>query len=1672
MQGLSFKIALLLFGTVILSAQSPHGPKLSIDCAKCHSSTSWSFDQKQAIFSHDSTDFSLKGQHKALDCRSCHESLKFEEAKTNCNSCHLDVHNQTVGLSCERCHTEASWIVDNITEIHDRTNFPLIGVHKSINCNLCHLSETNIRFNPIGINCIDCHRKDFDKTKNPDHQKNHFSTNCTDCHSLTEQDWVTDKVDHGFFPLEQGHDLKDCAKCHKSATYSDISRECIACHQADYQNTKNPDHQAAGFPKDCANCHTLAPDWKPAQYSAHDVFFPISSGKHKNTWIQCQDCHKNPTDFNSFTCVSCHKNPETDKEHEKVNGYVYNDQACLACHPSGSSEQTFDHNSTGFVLNGGHQGVDCLKCHDKGFKGTPSTCISCHQEDFNKTVNPDHKQLGLSNDCASCHTTTPGWMPARFDNHNNYYVLQDAHALIANDCKACHNGDYKNTPNTCLGCHQADFNNTKDPDHKAGQFPTDCASCHSQKAWQPSTFDHDGQHFPVFSGKHKGVWNQCLECHNNPSDYRQYSCTICHLNPETDKEHDGIGGYVYQNNACLACHPTGDADFKFDHNTTGFPLTGAHQQTNCLECHSKGFKNTPSECVACHQNDFDQSINPKHKDIGLSTDCISCHTTQPGWTPAKFDVHNNYYVLQDAHAIIANDCKVCHNGNYQNTPNTCVGCHQGDFNNAKDPDHLAGKFPTDCASCHNQKAWEPSTFNHDGMHFPIYSGKHKGVWNKCAECHLNPSDYRQFSCTVCHTNPETDEDHKGIGGYVYENNACLACHPTGDADVKFDHNTTGFSLTGAHLQANCLECHANGFKNTPGECVACHQTDFDQSLNPKHKDLGISTDCATCHTTQSGWNPARFDIHNNYYVLQDAHALIASDCKACHNGNYQNTPNTCVGCHLTDYNNTKDPNHMAAQFPNDCASCHNQKSWEPSTFDHDTRYFPVYSGKHKGVWNQCIECHTNPSNYQQFSCTVCHLNPETDEDHKMVGGYYYQNDACFACHPTGDADFKFDHNTTGFPLTGAHQVVNCQECHSKGFKGTSTVCVDCHQLDFDQSINPKHKDLGFPTDCASCHTTQAGWMPARFDLHSNYYVLDGAHAAIANDCNTCHKGDYNNTPNTCVGCHLEQFNSSLNPNHKDLMIPTDCASCHTTTPGWAPARFDIHNSYYPLNGAHAKIANDCVVCHNGNYNNTPNTCVGCHQEDYNNTKDPDHKVAQFPTDCATCHSENAWVPSTFNHDGLYFPIYSGTHKMLWDKCVDCHTNPTDYKQFTCIGCHINPETDEDHLGVGGYIYASFACLACHPTGEKKMAFDHNLSQFPLTGAHKVVDCKECHMNGYKGTPTECNQCHLSDYNNSSNPSHVNLNLSTDCASCHTTAPGWEPARFDIHDNFYVLDGAHASISNDCKACHHGNYNNTPSTCVGCHNTDYNNSLNPRHASLNIPKDCANCHTTAPGWAPATFDIHNNYFVLDGAHEPVAKDCFICHKGNYNNTPNTCVGCHLTDFNSSVNPNHVSLNIPKDCASCHTTAPDWEPATFGIHNNYYVLAGAHAIIANDCATCHHGDYNNTPNTCYGCHQIDYNNTNNPDHQAANFPTTCATCHSQSAWTPANFNHDGLYFPIYSGKHKDEWNQCSDCHTNSTNYKIFSCFSCHPKGEMDNEHNGVNGYSYNSAACYSCHPKGKK
>ena len=256
-------------------------------------------------------------------------------------------------------------------------------------------------------------------------------------------------------------------------------------------------------------------------------------------------------------------------------------------------------------------------------------------------------------------------------------------------------------------------------------------------------------------------------------------------------------------------------------------------------------------------------------------------------------------------------------------------------------------------------------------------------------------------------------------------------------------------------------------------------------------------------------------------------------------------------------------------------------------------------------------------------------------------------------------------------------------------------------------------------------------------------------------------------------------------------------------------------------------------------------------------------------------------------------------------------------------------------------------------------------------------------------------------------------------------------------------------------------------CISCHQDKYNSA--PNHTSQGYPTNCEMCHNSVD-WSQVNFNHQTTNFPLTGEHLNVS--CSGCHSTGFAGTTTVCSGCHQSDYNSTTNPSHTSLALPTMCEKCHTINANWKPAEFPIHNNYYQLLGAHASIP-DCNSCHNGNYNSTPNTCYGCHQADYNTTNNPSHQTAGFPLNCESCHSQSEWQPSTFDHDNQYFPIYSGRHQNAWNQCSDCHANAADFTVFSCIDCHEHNqtETDGHHSGVSGYVYNSDACYNCHPRGR-
>jgi hypothetical protein len=123
-------------------------------------------------------------------------------------------------------------------------------------------------------------------------------------------------------------------------------------------------------------------------------------------------------------------------------------------------------------------------------------------------------------------------------------------------------------------------------------------------------------------------------------------------------------------------------------------------------------------------------------------------------------------------------------------------------------------------------------------------------------------------------------------------------------------------------------------------------------------------------------------------------------CATCHKNNvYKGTPRDCAGCHQADYSRAANPNHVAAGFPTTCDTCHKatDATWQQGRFAHTA--FPL-SGRHNVA---CQQCHTTPSNFAVFSCTVCHARSTTDGKHNGVNGYRYDSNACYACHPNGRA---------------------------------------------------------------------------------------------------------------------------------------------------------------------------------------------------------------------------------------------------------------------------------------------------------------------------------------------------------------------------------------------------------------------------------------------------------------------------------------------------------------------------------------------------------------------------------------------------------------------------------------------------------------------------------------------
>ena len=387
----------------------------------------------------------------------------------------------------------------------------------------------------------------------------------------------------------------------------------------------------------------------------------------------------------------------------------------------------------------------------------------------------------------------------------------------------------------------------------------------------------------------------------------------------------------------------------------------------------------------------------------------------------------------------------------------------------------------------------------------------------------------------------------------------------------------------------------------------------------------------------------------------------------------------------------------------------------------------------------------------------------------------------------------------------------CKACHAAPWESATMGdrCAGCHselaaQIQDVTSMHGKMMHDAPDLSCRDCHLEHRGpdalltvMTDAVFPHELTGYSLDGHQSTVTNEafiCSDCHGDDISQfDPQMCDTCH-RQMDATFMVSHTSS-YGAICLDCHDGVDSLASG-FNHNVFSFKLTGEHGELS--CMQCHNGasrlaDFQTIAQDCYSCHQLD-------DPHGGQYGTDCAVCHETGGWKPAKFDHNLSTFKL-EGEHSKA--ACEDCHQNgvfkgtPSD-----CYSCH---QQDDEHDGRFG-----MDCAACHnPSAWGDVDFDHNESNFPLTGRHVDTPCEQCHTTGqFTGLSTDCVSCHADPV------FHAGM-FGTDCATCHTT------------NNWYAAyNGRHPAIADEggrgvnhggasCRDCHTQTLHTA--TCTACHN---------------------------------------------------------------------------------------------------------------------------------------------------------------------------------------------------------------------------------------------------------------
>ena len=294
-------------------------------------------------------------------------------------------------------------------------------------------------------------------------------------------------------------------------------------------------------------------------------------------------------------------------------------------------------------------------------------------------------------------------------------------------------------------------------------------------------------------------------------------------------------------------------------------------------------------------------------------------------------------------------------------------------------------------------------------------------------------------------------------------------------------------------------------------------------------------------------------------------------------------------------------------------------------------------------------------------------------------------------------------------------------------------------------------------------------------------------------------------------------------------------------------------------------------------------------------------------------------------------------------------NHKEVRDTECISCHEQEYAAARHPIHGGAL--SQDCASCHMEEMYVPApfFEH--SGYALLGAHKLVECNDCHTGPqpqYTGLPgicgsqledgdsCDCANCHVEDAATVTAPLHGGA-MAEDCGRCHSLRTFKGAERFD-HPAWELLGDHKSAPCNDCHTGPDPQYTGLSHACEGewgvdrtcrcegCHETDAQHVKEPLHFGT-LSVGCDRCHGLDEFVPASGFD--HPAWPLQGRHAEIA--CSDCHTGEqpqYSGLPHACDGEWGVDRACRCDGCHGELRaqgvgplghgeFPLECELCHT-----------------------------------------------------------------------------------------------------------------------------------------------------------